>query len=134
TFSGDEINLVQFVSDFVLSDFLTRRCWQVHDQCYVDATQHPECWPIFDNPYIEFYDYSCSMNSMTTTRKIGRSPVAVRMVVGLLVKRVLSALSSSDKNDTCEMFICEYDRKAAECFASSPWIPEHEHLSSNRCR
>lgn len=31
----------------------------MHDQCYSDAMQHPECWPILDNPYTEFYDYSC---------------------------------------------------------------------------
>lgn len=35
------------------------RCCQVHDQCYSDAMQHPKCWPILDNPYTEFYDYSC---------------------------------------------------------------------------
>lgn len=31
----------------------------MHDQCYSDAMQHPECWPILDNPYTELYDYSC---------------------------------------------------------------------------
>lgn len=31
----------------------------MHDQCYSDAMQHPECWPILDNPYTEIYDYSC---------------------------------------------------------------------------
>ncbi|KAG7999404.1 5'-AMP-activated protein kinase subunit beta-1 [Nibea albiflora] len=31
------------------------RCCQVHDQCYSDAMQHPECWPILDNPYTELY-------------------------------------------------------------------------------
>ena len=47
---------------------------------------------------------------------------------------VLSTLSSSGKNDECEMFICECDRKAAECFSESHWNPEHEHLPSDRCQ
>lgn len=40
----------------------------------------------------------------------------------------LFIFSSSDNNNECEMFTCECDRKAAECFARSPWNPEHEHL------
>lgn len=48
--------------------------------------------------------------------------------------RLLSPYSSSDNNNECEMFICECDRKAAECFARSPWIPEHEHLPSENCQ
>jgi len=31
------------------------------------------------------------------------------------------------------MFICECDRKAAECFGGAPWLPENEHLPSDRC-
>ena len=50
-----------------LFDFLTRRCCQVHDACYSDAMQHPECWPILDNPYTEFYSYSCDEQSKTVT-------------------------------------------------------------------
>ncbi|XP_072310973.1 phospholipase A2-like [Eucyclogobius newberryi] len=84
------------------------RCCQVHDQCYTDAMQHPECWPVFDNPYTEFYAYSCNEE-----------------------QKKVSCLSN---NDECEMFICDCDRLAAECFARSPWKPEHEHLPSDQCQ
>ncbi|XP_053267922.1 phospholipase A2, minor isoenzyme isoform X1 [Pleuronectes platessa] len=84
------------------------RCCEVHDQCYSDSMQHDECWPIIDNPYTEFYAYSCDEASKTVT--CGKS-----------------------NNNECEQFICECDRKAAECFARSTWNPEHEHLPSDRC-
>ncbi|KAL7376668.1 hypothetical protein ABVT39_013112 [Epinephelus coioides] len=84
------------------------RCCQVHDQCYSDATQHPDCWPIIDNPYIELYHYSCDEKNKKVT--------------------------CGEKNNACEMFICECDRKAAECFARSHWNPEHEHLPSDQCQ
>ncbi|XP_070706847.1 phospholipase A2-like [Pempheris klunzingeri] len=83
------------------------RCCQVHDKCYSDAMQHPECWPIIDNPYTEFYAYSCDKQ----TKKV----------------------TCGSNNTECEMFICECDRKAAECFSRSPWNPEHEHLPSDHC-
>lgn len=56
------------------------------------------------------------------------------LVFGFLVVTDCSLLSSSDKNNECEMFICECDRKAAECFGRSPWNPEHEHLPSEHCQ
>ncbi|KAK5851787.1 hypothetical protein PBY51_023314 [Eleginops maclovinus] len=84
------------------------RCCEVHDRCYSDSMQHSECWPIFDNPYTELYNYSCD----EANRKV----------------------SCSSKNNECEMFICECDRKAAECFGRTPWIPENEHLPSDRCQ
>lgn len=37
------------------------------NQCYSDAMQHSACWPILDNPYTEFYDYSCDESSRTVT-------------------------------------------------------------------
>lgn len=43
------------------------RCCEVHDQCYSDAMQHSECWPILDNPYTEFYDYSCDESNRKVT-------------------------------------------------------------------
>lgn len=46
---------------------LTCRCCQVHDQCYTDAMQHPDCWPILDNPYTELYDYSCDEDNKKVT-------------------------------------------------------------------
>uniref|UniRef100_A0A3B4FNA2 Phospholipase A2 n=1 Tax=Pundamilia nyererei TaxID=303518 RepID=A0A3B4FNA2_9CICH len=87
---------------------LTCRCCQVHDQCYTDAMQHPECWPILDNPYTEFYDYNCDDQNKKIT--------------------------CGNNNNECQMFICECDRKAAECFARSSWNPEHEHLPSDQCQ
>ncbi|CAG01038.1 unnamed protein product [Tetraodon nigroviridis] len=73
-------------------------------QCYSDAMQHPECWPILDNPYTKLYDYTCD----EANRKV----------------------TCGSSNNECEMFICECDRKAAECFGRSEWNPEHEHLPS----
>ncbi|XP_076614510.1 phospholipase A2-like [Chaetodon auriga] len=84
------------------------RCCQVHDQCYDDAELHPKCWYIWDSPYIEYYHYSCDKKNKTIT--------------------------CASKNNGCQMFVCECDRKAAECFARTPWIPEHEHLPRNRCQ
>ncbi|KAK5878658.1 hypothetical protein CesoFtcFv8_000385 [Champsocephalus esox] len=83
------------------------RCCQVHDLCYSDAIQHPECWFIINNPYTEFYSYSCDKPN--------------------------HKVSCGSDNNACEMFICECDRVAAECFGVSPWNPEHEHLPSDRC-
>ncbi|XP_034047877.1 phospholipase A2-like [Thalassophryne amazonica] len=84
------------------------RCCQVHDQCYSDAMQHTDCWPILDNPYTEFYDYTCDEANKKVT--------------------------CTNNNGACEMFICECDRKAAECFAVSPWNPDHEDLPSENCQ
>ncbi|KAK1897749.1 Phospholipase A2 major isoenzyme [Dissostichus eleginoides] len=83
------------------------RCCQVHDMCYNDAMQHPECWFIINNPYTELYSYSCDKPN----------------------KKV----SCGSDNNACEMFICECDRKAAECLGVSPWNPEYNHLPSDRC-
>lgn len=60
-------NLSSLFLKCALFDFLTRRCCQVHDACYTDAMQHSECWPILDNPYTEFYAYSCDESSKTVT-------------------------------------------------------------------
>ncbi|XP_038821666.1 phospholipase A2, minor isoenzyme-like [Salvelinus namaycush] len=84
------------------------RCCEVHDRCYSDAMQHDKCWPIIDNPYTESYAYDCDENLRKVTCK--------------------------SNNDACEMFICECDRKAADCFARSPWNPEHEHFPSSSCQ
>ncbi|KAJ0068187.1 hypothetical protein NL108_017275, partial [Boleophthalmus pectinirostris] len=42
-------------------------CCQVHDQCYSDAMQHKDCWPILDNPYTELYHYNCNEATKTVT-------------------------------------------------------------------
>ncbi|XP_068613711.1 phospholipase A2, minor isoenzyme-like [Brachionichthys hirsutus] len=84
------------------------RCCQAHDRCYDDAKLHPDCWPIVDDPYIELYHYSCHEESRTVTCSV--------------------------ENDSCEMFICECDRKAVECFSKSHWNPDHEHLPSENCQ
>lgn len=133
------------VSKLTLFDFLTQRCCQVHDQCYTDALQHPECWPILDNPYTEFYAYECN----ETTKQVSCTsectlifiliPGNIKVITfkGTLFSFgdyiSLSPLFSSGANNECEMFICECDRKAAECFAKSAWNPEHEHLPSEMC-
>ncbi|CAL8327799.1 unnamed protein product [Boreogadus saida] len=80
-------------------------CCQVHDQCYGTAMQYDVCWPIFENPYTELYSYNCKNHEVTCRAS----------------------------NNECEKFICECDRKAAECFNSSTWIPEHEHLAKIHC-
>ncbi|CAB1439238.1 unnamed protein product, partial [Pleuronectes platessa] len=78
------------------------RCCQVHDNCYGEAELHDECLPIFDNPYMEWYTWSCDEASKT--------------------------LTCAKNNDACEMFICECDRKAAECFATSPYNKDNYNL------
>uniref|UniRef100_A0A8C5HX60 Phospholipase A2-like central domain-containing protein n=1 Tax=Gouania willdenowi TaxID=441366 RepID=A0A8C5HX60_GOUWI len=60
---------------------------KVHDQCYSDAIQNPDCWPFVDNPYLYSYDQK--------NRKV----------------------TCGSANDKCGMLICECDRKAAECFS-----------------
>lgn len=108
--------------------------------------QHPECWPILDNPYTEFYDYSCdkankkiTCGSEYTTDQEGEILLTCSFDYALVIVTgeficVLSAVSSSGKNNECEMFICQCDKAAAECFGRSPWNPEHEHLPSDRCQ
>ncbi|XP_061117066.1 phospholipase A2-like [Conger conger] len=83
------------------------RCCQVHDRCFSEAMQHEACWPLLDNPYTEVYYYECNKETKTVT--------------------------CTDKNDACEMFVCECDRQAAMCFAEAEYNPEHEHLPSDRC-
>ncbi|XP_047447235.1 phospholipase A2 [Mugil cephalus] len=83
------------------------RCCQVHDQCYSDAMQHSECWPILDNPYTEIYSFTCDKDAKSIT---------------------------CHSNDTCEDFICECDRRAAMCFAKAGYNEENAHLPSDRCK
>ncbi|KAM6965252.1 phospholipase A2-like [Aplochiton taeniatus] len=83
-------------------------CCQVHDQCYHDAMQHDECWPILDNPYTEIYSYKCD------------SPT--------------KAVTCLADNNPCEMFICECDRVASKCFASVGYNEEYKNYPSDRCK
>ncbi|XP_060942605.1 uncharacterized protein LOC133019987 [Limanda limanda] len=85
------------------------RCCEVHDNCYGDAQQHDKCLSIFDSPYIEWYTWSCDEASKTVT-------------------------CDEIDNGECEQFICECDRKAAECFARSPYNNDHYNLPSDRCQ
>ncbi|XP_062269131.1 phospholipase A2, minor isoenzyme-like [Platichthys flesus] len=85
------------------------RCCQVHDNCYGVAEKHNECWSIFHNPYIEWYTWSCDEASKTVT-------------------------CDKRSNNECERFICECDRKAAECFAKSPYNNEHYNWPQDRCQ
>ncbi|TMS08071.1 Phospholipase A2, major isoenzyme [Larimichthys crocea] len=83
------------------------RCCQVHDQCYGDALQHPYCWKVIDNPYTRIYCYKCNKQ-----------------------KREVTCLK---RNSRCAKFICECDRKAAQCFGRSRWNPKHNCLPKDRC-
>ncbi|KAL7846909.1 hypothetical protein SRHO_G00218890 [Serrasalmus rhombeus] len=84
------------------------RCCEVHDHCYNAAMQHDACWTILDNPYTEIYAYQCDKANKKITCK--------------------------SNNNECEMFICECDRKAAECFAVAGYNEENKHLPSDRCK
>ncbi|CAB1425816.1 unnamed protein product [Pleuronectes platessa] len=83
------------------------RCCEVHDNCYCDAIEHPACWSIFHSPYVKLYSYNCATRSKIIT--------------------------CGNNNNACEMIICECDRKAAECFARSPYIDAHWNWPQDRC-
>uniref|UniRef100_UPI00398E8F72 phospholipase A2-like n=1 Tax=Pristiophorus japonicus TaxID=55135 RepID=UPI00398E8F72 len=80
------------------------KCCQIHDNCYGEALELKACWPIFDNPYTEIYSYSCSETTVTC----------------------------SSKNNPCEMFICECDRKAAICFSTAAYNDQNKNLDQTR--
>ncbi|XP_065116144.1 phospholipase A2 [Paramisgurnus dabryanus] len=85
------------------------RCCEVHDGCYTDSWQQDDCFGVLDNPYTEVYSYSCDKAAKKVT-------------------------CNAEANRPCEMFICECDRKAAECFAKAGYNPEHEHYPSEKCK
>ncbi|XP_053550732.1 phospholipase A2, minor isoenzyme [Bombina bombina] len=76
------------------------RCCEIHDNCYAASRKVENCNPIFDNPYMEFYSYSCENNVVTC----------------------------SNKNNPCETHICECDRNAALCFSQSTYNEKHKNL------
>ncbi|KAM6241242.1 phospholipase A2 [Spheniscus humboldti] len=80
------------------------RCCQVHDGCYSQARKIPSCRYLLDNPYTEWYKFSCSSGQITC----------------------------SSKNDECEMFICNCDRTAAMCFAKAPYNPKYKRLDTKK--
>lgn len=83
------------------------RCCEVHDNCYGLAQNHSACQSALDSPYTNIYDFNCNETSKTIT-----------------------CLSSQDE---CDLFICECDRVAAECFASSPYNTSNNNLPSETC-
>ncbi|XP_063050796.1 phospholipase A2, minor isoenzyme-like [Engraulis encrasicolus] len=83
------------------------RCCLVHDNCYGLAQNHSACDSILDSPYTNIYDFTCNEAS-----------------------RTISCLSS---NDECDLFICECDRVAAECFAGAPYNASNNNLPSGSC-
>ncbi|XP_041957401.1 phospholipase A2, minor isoenzyme-like [Alosa sapidissima] len=83
------------------------RCCVVHDDCYGLAQNHSACQSTLDSPYTNFYDFTCNETSKT-----------------------VSCLSS---NDECDMFICDCDRVAAECFAGAPYNASNNNLPSGTC-
>ncbi|XP_053267934.1 phospholipase A2 [Pleuronectes platessa] len=84
------------------------RCCQVHDKCYGDAMEHDQCRSIIDSPYFKLYSYNCDVAE--------------------------EKITCAKNNSVCEQFICECDRKAAECFAKSTYNPENKRLPSERCQ
>ncbi|XP_053304900.1 phospholipase A2, minor isoenzyme-like [Spea bombifrons] len=79
-------------------------CCQIHDNCYSEYKTAANCNAIFDNPYMEFYSYTCADNKVTC---------------------------NSD-NNPCEMHICECDRKAALCFSQATYNEEHKNLDKTK--
>ncbi|XP_063293539.1 phospholipase A2, minor isoenzyme-like [Pelobates fuscus] len=79
-------------------------CCKIHDNCYSDSKKLEECKFIVDNPYMEFYSYSCKDHSVTC---------------------------NSD-NNTCEMHICECDRKAALCFSKASYNETNKNLDKDQ--
>ncbi|XP_060935137.1 phospholipase A2-like [Limanda limanda] len=84
------------------------RCCEVHDNCYGDAEKLEACSSIVNWPYFNFYSHDCAKRSKMIT--------------------------CAENNNACEMFICECDRKATECFARSPYNPENKRLPSDQCQ
>ncbi|XP_072354569.1 phospholipase A2, minor isoenzyme-like isoform X2 [Scyliorhinus torazame] len=80
------------------------RCCQVHDLCYGGTSNVKECRPIYDNPYIKLYKYSCSGGIATC----------------------------GPDNSPCEAYVCECDRQAALCFADAPYKEEYKHLETEK--
>ncbi|XP_019394770.1 PREDICTED: phospholipase A2 isoform X1 [Crocodylus porosus] len=78
------------------------RCCQVHDSCYAEAKRYSKCKGIMDNPYTEIYYYSCHDQDITC----------------------------SARNNPCKAFICECDRRAAECFAKAPYNEQYKALDT----
>ncbi|XP_053267930.1 phospholipase A2 isoform X2 [Pleuronectes platessa] len=83
------------------------RCCEVHDNCYGDAMKHDVCNSYFA-PYFKSYSHDCAKHSKTIT--------------------------CGKNNSVCEQFLCECDRKAAECFARSPYNDKYKHLPSDQCQ
>ncbi|XP_074523146.1 phospholipase A2-like [Halichoeres trimaculatus] len=86
----------------------TDRCCQVHDKCWGDAIAHPKCWKFFDSPYFEHYSYNCDQSR--------------------------GKITCGNDNNECEMFICECDRVAVECFTRSPWTFKHYNVPKHKCQ
>ncbi|XP_075045030.1 phospholipase A2-like isoform X2 [Mixophyes fleayi] len=80
------------------------KCCQIHDSCYEEYRKIETCDKIFDNPYTEFYYYSCSDNTVTCT----------------------------SENNPCKRHICECDRKAAVCFSQASYNELHKDLDKNK--
>ncbi|XP_057212995.1 phospholipase A2, minor isoenzyme-like [Triplophysa rosa] len=83
------------------------QCCFTHDHCYGNASNYDSCDSFLDNPYTNIYDFKCNKNTKTIT-----------------------CLAS---NNACEMFICQCDKTAAECFAQAPYNTSNNQLSNSLC-
>ncbi|KAM3919887.1 phospholipase A2, minor isoenzyme-like [Leptodactylus fuscus] len=80
------------------------KCCQIHDDCYGQYKSIQNCDVIFDNPYTEFYSYTCTDNTVTC----------------------------SSKNNPCETHICECDRNAAICFSKASYNEQFKNLNKDQ--
>ncbi|XP_071973845.1 phospholipase A2, minor isoenzyme-like isoform X1 [Engystomops pustulosus] len=80
------------------------KCCQIHDECYGQYKSIKNCNIIFDNPYTEFYSYSCNDNTVTC----------------------------NSNNNACEMHICECDKQAALCFSQASYNELHKNLEKDQ--
>ncbi|CAJ0965862.1 unnamed protein product, partial [Ranitomeya imitator] len=80
------------------------KCCQIHDDCYSQYKSIQNCNIIFDNPYTEFYAYSCTDNTVTC----------------------------KSSNNPCEMHICECDKQAALCFSKASYNEAYKNLDKRK--
>ncbi|XP_060942814.1 acidic phospholipase A2 HTe-like isoform X2 [Limanda limanda] len=84
------------------------RCCKAHDLCWRFAINHPQCRFILDLPYFRSYDYRCNPGTGEVT--------------------------CLGTNNECQAFICECDKGAANCFATSTYDNQYWNWPKTRCQ